>query len=1366
MKRVYWFLKIKVRFLATLLLCFAAVYVVAGRILFMQLPEYHQDIVTILSSELGRPVSIESIEGHWSGFDPVVQLNQLRISGKQAIEIDAINVRLGLLASLRAGTVRLRSLELLNTTFEAVQHPDRWQIAGYDLAMPKNAVKQTDSAMLAFLEGTNISFIDTRVTVLSNGGDQRQWRLPSVSLRYQGDDVYASGQVVEPGSLSPLMSISFHGDRVLSEQPVRGEIYLEARSVDFLDTVLSTYTWQGMSVKSVDASGRFWANFENFALLDLQGEIQASRLDWMVNAQQQAPIRNLTAQFLWRDEAEGQMLALNNLAWNWRQLHCQSSNGVLNQSADRTQIYLDRLEVGCLNGLVLASDLPQGILFDRLNISQPQGQLQHINLQLNTGAEARIDNTSAPVKAAPESVALRAESSEPQEPASREAGGRGAANKQPSRKPDHQIEMTSSQQRDQTGVNESSPASGSETEASAFLLEANLSDVALAAYESTPSAAGIDGYLYADEQNGRVEFKSTDFALGFPDLFLEGWQLKRAQGVVHWRIRGEDVDIYSDGLQLVLPDQGLIYGDFLLRLNDDSHEDYLGLSIGLQSIPFEQVVRFVPYHEIDSELYKWLEQGLQSGLVTNGVYFGYGSVEEDDSINSYTSSLQVDVENGRLKFDPEWPLLERLNAHIELQDDELDVVADRASIRDTELFGLKVQMPSAPEGEYPVLEARAKALTQGSNLEYWITESPVAEHTAALSEALEIEGVLEVDIDIAVPMGDEDTRYDVETRFKDNRISHGLSGLVFTSLQGTVKVSSETGVTAQAIHLNVFDRPATLDITSPSPDAPGPDVITSFHGELEHKQSETPPARTRLTLNSKTDIERILKHFEMASVPGLSGELGYQALLDIYHDEAIAPELRIRSQLEGVTRDWPAPLAKAADSTEMLVADIRFESDSTKVKAMLDTIDGGHVDAHLSFKETVLESTDILLGDAVRPYYQKATEKGLAVHGLVRNADLQAWLDFIDTLKQQLASDRDQADLIRIDLGIQSLSAFGQQFDDLSVTTKPQDSGYALHVLGKQLEGDIFLPDEARSLSLDLERIHLKTDEEAASDTAEQNVQDESEAGIDPRDIPALSFATRSLVLNGQDYGRWSMVFVPQETGVRLQKLKGTLGGIKFEGQLNWSQETLDRTFLDLAFTGKDAEVFFSAIGKPAPLSSKSLKGDLALVWQAAPYDFNADKLSGSFDVEMKDGFLHTSDEKTGALRLLGIFNADALARRLKLDFSDIYKSGIGYDELNMKSKIDQGTLRFEQPMTIKGPSSKYEISGSSNLAKRSLDLDMYVELPFSSNVPLAALMLGAPQVGGAVWLVDKLLGEPLSSITSLKYRVKGTWDEPKLELK
>jgi uncharacterized protein YhdP len=63
------------------------------------------------------------------------------------------------------------------------------------------------------------------------------------------------------------------------------------------------------------------------------------------------------------------------------------------------------------------------------------------------------------------------------------------------------------------------------------------------------------------------------------------------------------------------------------------------------------------------------------------------------------------------------------------------------------------------------------------------------------------------------------------------------------------------------------------------------------------------------------------------------------------------------------------------------------------------------------------------------------------------------------------------------------------------------------------------------------------------------------------------------------------------------------------------------------------------------------------------------------------------------------------------------------------------------------------------------MDFDMLVELPFAQNVPLAALVLGAPQIGGIVWLADKLLGEPLSALTTSRYDISGTWGKPVVKL-
>jgi uncharacterized protein YhdP len=48
------------------------------------------------------------------------------------------------------------------------------------------------------------------------------------------------------------------------------------------------------------------------------------------------------------------------------------------------------------------------------------------------------------------------------------------------------------------------------------------------------------------------------------------------------------------------------------------------------------------------------------------------------------------------------------------------------------------------------------------------------------------------------------------------------------------------------------------------------------------------------------------------------------------------------------------------------------------------------------------------------------------------------------------------------------------------------------------------------------------------------------------------------------------------------------------------------------------------------------------------------------------------------------------------------------------------------------------------------------VTLPVTNNLPLAALIIGAPAVGGALFLVDRLIGDRVARFASVHYRVEG----------
>ena len=92
---------------------------------------------------------------------------------------------------------------------------------------------------------------------------------------------------------------------------------------------------------------------------------------------------------------------------------------------------------------------------------------------------------------------------------------------------------------------------------------------------------------------------------------------------------------------------------------------------------------------------------------------------------------------------------------------------------------------------------------------------------------------------------------------------------------------------------------------------------------------------------------------------------------------------------------------------------------------------------------------------------------------------------------------------------------------------------------------------------------------------------------------------------------------------------------------------------------------------------------------------FSMDK---PIDFKFKDGqFLKTSGSTEGLLKLIGIINFDTLVRRMKLDFSDLYKEGLSFDSVEGRLNIADSVARFnDNPIIVKSPSSQFSLTSIS----------------------------------------------------------------------
>ena len=88
-----------------------------------------------------------------------------------------------------------------------------------------------------------------------------------------------------------------------------------------------------------------------------------------------------------------------------------------------------------------------------------------------------------------------------------------------------------------------------------------------------------------------------------------------------------------------------------------------------------------------------------------------------------------------------------------------------------------------------------------------------------------------------------------------------------------------------------------------------------------------------------------------------------------------------------------------------------------------------------------------------------------------------------------------------------------------------------------------------------------------------------------------------------------------------------------------------------------------------------------------------------------------------------------------------------------------------QQPLVLEGPSSRLELDGKLDMPEDRIDAKLKVTLPLSNNLPLAALLAGAPPVAGALFSVDRLIGDRLSRVASVDYRVEGSLLDPQISL-
>lgn len=861
---------------------------------------------------------------------------------------------------------------------------------------------------------------------------------------------------------------------------------------------------------------------------------------------------------------------------------------------------------------------------------------------------------------------------------------------------------------------------------------ANLDRVGFDAYYGAPAARNVSGSISGDLGQGELRMDSKDFSLHLDPIFAKPWQYIQANARLTWKLDQQGFTLIAPYLK-VLGEEGKIAGDFLIRLHfDHTLEDYMDLRVGLVDGDGRYTAKYLPT-VLSPALDEWLRTAIIKGAVDQGFFQYQGSLNHDAVEAARSISLFFKVHDAELAFQPGWPHVRKVSGDVFVEDSGVRILASKGQLLDTQVRDVYVNIPHVPAGQasHMFIDGDfAGGLGDGLKI---LQDAPIG--TGPTFAGWQGEGELQGKIKLDIPL-DHGIEPKIVVDFKTAKARLKLKDpeLELTQLKGDFRFDSAKGLSGQNITAQAFDRPITAQI-----------FADGSAGKLN----------TRVTAKGQVTVKKLTDWLKVTQPLPVSGDIPYQLQLNL---DGADSQLMVSSSLKGVAVDLPAPFGMTAAQGRNTVFRMTLQGAERRYWLAYDGL------ADFTFAAPATNFADgrgeLFLGNGTSALLPAS--KGLRIRGVLSQLDVEPWKDLVDRYAGQDPGGSAKQLLSSADFKVDKLTGFGTTLDQARVQVTRKPSAWTLQLDSQQAKGTVGLPDaKAAPIAVNMQYVRLPAPDPAVQ--ADENAPDPL-ASVDPTKIPALDISIDQIFQGNDLMGAWSLKVRPIAKGIAFNSMDLGLKGMQLKGAGGWEGVAgATSSWYKGRLEGKNLGDVLKGWGFAPTVTSDNFHLDIDGRWPGSPAWVGLKRFSGSLDASLNKGQFVEVEGGAQALRVFGLLNFNSIGRRLRLDFSDLFGKGLSYDRVKGLLVASNGVYVTREPITLTGPSSNLEINGTLDMVNDRVDAKLLVTLPLTNNLPIAALIVGAPAVGGALFLIDKLIGDRVARFASVKYTVQGPVKEPKI---
>jgi uncharacterized protein (TIGR02099 family) len=858
------------------------------------------------------------------------------------------------------------------------------------------------------------------------------------------------------------------------------------------------------------------------------------------------------------------------------------------------------------------------------------------------------------------------------------------------------------------------------------------------AHEKIPGVRGVNAWLRGSLDGGVLVLDSPDFSLDLPLLFRQPIKVN-GEGPLRWR-HDDDMIVVESGWVTARNKHARGRAAATLRLKSGEFPQ-LSLLAGIVEGDAAAADQYIPLVKLPDPVAEWLDRAFVGGHVSRGVIMHEGPVKIDPNRQQdRTLQVSVSADEMTLQFLPDWPPITNLSADVIVDGREVRGRNISGTIMHSRLTGASADIPEYEGDEAPRLIIHSRVNGPAADLQQLFQGTPLKDKLPAELLAWGAsEGAVSGNALLHIPLRADsgDMNVLVNGHIADAKIDNAERKISLDQIGGDISFSLVNGLQAPALTGRLWEQPVVASVSSVG-------------------------QKSRLEFSGDMSVDILQRWLNAPWLEPATGTIRYVAKMQVPARSADL-ELVVSADITDTAVALPPPLDKRAGRKQQAELVLRAEGATQTVRFH----DGRLVAGIMRLVDGALERGAVRIDSRrARSAINLPKSKGVVIDGKVGEFTLQPWVAFFAGGKSDDLGEQ-SFPLEKLSLHVNTLDLFSTLFKDAELRASPDGGGWQFSVASDDLTATANMPkgfsargDKAMLLSI--AQMNITAALADADQPTEVKKERTSAYDIDPRDLPKMRVTIDSVVLNNTEFGHWNFLVDPVSTGVVVRNISAVVRGAAIAGDLDWdfTPSGGESHFVGSIET-QDVAAMLRQWDLPPSLESNDLRSVMDVRWSGTPLDIDHLALNGSASLQIGESRFPKTDSKTSALRVLGVFNLGTVSRRLRFDFTDLYKKGLTCDSIGGDFQFD-GPLLTTKNLVIRSPSAEFRLKGLANMETSVLDHYMDVTLPVSSGLYVGCF--AGPTACAGIFVVERLWGSKLEKMTTLQYHVSGNWDRPKVE--